>query len=243
MPGADCDSDHAPVLCKLLVKLRKLKKPQLQTKFNIMKLKSDKEMKDQFVIEVKNRFDGLVELTEAEELFEKMKESLNEVMAHKVPKMQKKQHKKWMTEEILNLMEDRRKAKSNIDLYKTLNTQIKDKCNEAKEQWINEQCKEIENNLTVDSKYMHSKIKDIKGTKGYTASNCIKAKDGNLLMEREDVLNRWSEYIEDLFQDDRGEKTYNKERHGWTTNLKGGGQCRYQKNETWEGCRSRQHTN
>ena len=79
-----------------------------------------------------------------------MNESLNEVMADKVPKMQKKQHKKWMTEEILNLMEDRRKAKSNIDLYKTLNTQIKDKCNEAKEQWINEQCKEIENNLTVD---------------------------------------------------------------------------------------------
>ena len=38
----------------------------------------------------KNRFDGLVELTEAEELFEKMKESLNEVMADKVPKMQKK---------------------------------------------------------------------------------------------------------------------------------------------------------
>ena len=25
-------------------------------------------------------------------------------------------------------------------------------------------------------------------------------------MEREDVLNRWSDYIEDLFQDDRGEK-------------------------------------
>ena len=51
--------------------MRKLKKPQLQTKFNIMKLKSDKEMKDQFVIEVKNRFDGLVELTEAVELCEK----------------------------------------------------------------------------------------------------------------------------------------------------------------------------
>ena len=33
--------------------------------------------------------------------------------------MQKKHHKKWMTGEILNLMEDRRKAKSNIDLYKT----------------------------------------------------------------------------------------------------------------------------
>ena len=141
-----------------------------------MKLKSDKELKDQFVIEVKNRFYGLFELTEAGELFEKMKESLNKVMADKVPKMQKKQHKKWMTKDILNLMEDRRKAKSSIDLYKTLNTQIKDKCNETKEQWINEQCKEIENNLTVDSKYMHSKIKDIKGPKWCTALHPIVSK-------------------------------------------------------------------
>ena len=54
-----------------------------------MKLTSDKELKDQFVIEVKNRFDGLVELTEAEELFEKMQESPYEVMGDKVPKMQK----------------------------------------------------------------------------------------------------------------------------------------------------------
>ena len=39
---------------------------------------------------MKNKVDGLVELTEAEELFENLKESLNEVMADKVPKMQKK---------------------------------------------------------------------------------------------------------------------------------------------------------
>ena len=81
---------------------------------------------------------------EKKNCLKKMKDSLNEVMADKVPKMQKKTHKKWMTEEILNLMEDRCKAKSN------------------------------------------------KGTKGCTASNCIKAKG--------------KEYIEDLFQDDRGEK-------------------------------------
>ena len=66
-----------------------------------------------------------------------------------------------MTEEILNLMEDRRKAIFNIDLYKTLNTQIKDKCNEAKEQWINQQCKEIENNLICILKSKTSK--ELKG--------------------------------------------------------------------------------
>ena len=108
-----------------------------------------KQLKDQFVIEVQNRFYGLVEVTEAAELFEKMKESLKEVMADKVPKMQKNQHKKWMTEEILYLMKDSSKANSIIDLYKTLNTQIKDTCNEAKELWINGQCKQSDSGQQI----------------------------------------------------------------------------------------------
>ena len=53
---------------------------------------------------ISTRFYGLVELTEAEELFEKMKESLNEVMADKVPKMQKKNPQE---------MDDRRDSKLN----------------------------------------------------------------------------------------------------------------------------------
>lgn len=35
---------------------------------------------------------------------------------------------------------------------------------------------------------------------------CIKAKHSTSLLEQEQILERWDEYIEDLFYDDRGEK-------------------------------------
>ena len=87
-----------------------------------------------------------------------------------------------------------------------LNKAVKKKCNEAKEKWINEQCQEIEQNKHLDSKYMHSKIKEVSGKQSCTSTNCIKSKDGTVLMDKEDVLNRWSEYIGELFKDNRGER-------------------------------------
>ncbi|GFN94140.1 endonuclease-reverse transcriptase [Plakobranchus ocellatus] len=61
----------------------------------------------------------------------------------------------------------------------------------------------------MDSKFMHAKIKDVSGKKIKCSSpGCIKPKDGTMLilMEKMEILNRWSEYVEDLFRDDRCEK-------------------------------------
>ena len=53
---------------------------------------------------------------------------------------------------------------------------------------------------------MHEKIKEATGKSFCTRSGCIKAKDGSIIMERERILDRWSEYIKDLFEDERGNK-------------------------------------
>ena len=74
-------------------------------------------------------------------------------METRIPKKAKKEHKKWMNKEILELMEERRKSKSDQVKYKMLNKEVKKKCNEAKEKWINEQFQEIEQNQHLDSKY------------------------------------------------------------------------------------------
>ncbi|GFO39078.1 endonuclease-reverse transcriptase [Plakobranchus ocellatus] len=59
----------------------------------------------------------------------------------------------------------------------------------------------------MDSKFMHAKIKDVSGKKIKCSSpGCITSKDGTMLMEKMEILNRWSEYVEDLFKDDRCEK-------------------------------------
>ena len=36
-------------------------------------------------------------------------------------------------------------------------------------------------------------------------STCIKAKNGDILMMKQEILDRWTEYIEELFDDERGE--------------------------------------
>ncbi|GFN94669.1 craniofacial development protein 2-like [Plakobranchus ocellatus] len=138
-----------------------------------------------------------------------MENSPNDVIEENVPKKDKtKEHKKWINKEILDFMEERRKSKSVEAKYKDLNRNINIKCKAAKEEWINQQCQEIEQKLNVDSKFMHAKIKDVSGKKIKCSSpGCIKSKDGTMLMEKNEILNRWSEYVEDLFNDDRYKKT------------------------------------
>ncbi|GFO14237.1 endonuclease-reverse transcriptase [Plakobranchus ocellatus] len=93
-------------------------------------------------------------------------------------------------------MEERRKSKD-------LNRNIKIKCNAAKEEWINQQCQDIEQKLNIDSKFMHAKIKDISGKKiKCNSPGYIKSKDGKMLMEKKEVLNRWSKCVEDDFKDE-----------------------------------------
>ena len=77
---------------------------------------------------------------------------------------------------------------------------MKKRCHEAKEHWINTQCEEIEANTGVNSKTVHQEIKEVRGKK----AGCIRSKGGDILMEKEDILNRWSEYITELYHDERG---------------------------------------
>ena len=103
-------------------------------------------------------------------------------------------------------METRRKSKHKDIEYSRLNKKIKKKCNEAKESFLNNQCKEIESKWNKNSKFVHEKIKEVTCKSFCTRSGCIKAKDGSIIMEKERILNRWSEYIKDLFEDEEGHK-------------------------------------
>ena len=51
---------------------------------------------------------------------------------------------------------------------------------------------------------MHTKIKE--ATRKYktcSSANCIEAKDGTIIMEKEKILERWKEYICELFENNR----------------------------------------
>ena len=199
MPGADCGNDHMPVVATMKIKLKKTtKENKTAPKAQLNMLEKD-EMMNKYSINLKNKFSGLEQLIMAEERWQMMKENMLESAKEHIPVTKRK----WMTSEILDFMEERRKAKSDEQKYRELDNQVEKKCNEAKEHWINTQCEEIEANK-VNSKTVHQKIKEVTGKKVAAKTGCIQSKDGDILMEKENILNRWSEYITELYHDDIG---------------------------------------
>ena len=116
-----------------------------------------------------------------------------------VPRKMKVKNKEWMTEEIMKMIDKRRNEKRNCDRYRELNKAVRIKCREEK--WWNERCAEIES--CPFTAYTQTKTPK---RKTCSSSGCLKAKNGNILMEKDDIQQRWEEYIGDLFHDMRGEK-------------------------------------
>src|SRR3989442_1354814 len=51
------------------------------------------------------------------------------------------------------------------------------------------------------SQLMYQKIKELR-PKGNRGSQTIKSKQGNVLMEKDEVMERWAEYVEELYKDE-----------------------------------------
>ena len=112
--------------------------------------------------------------------------------------------KAWITEEILDLMEERRVLKyKSEEIYKELDRRMKQRCKERKEQCLRERCEEIEKLEKSDSRLMAVKIRELTGKRGATRSSIIKDKYGNILTERVEAIKRWEEYVKELKGDTR----------------------------------------
>src|SRR2546425_829248 len=105
-------------------------------------------------------------------------------------------------------MEERRICKNMKaeEQYKRLKNEIRKLCREAKDK-INyeDKCKEIEMLDKAHSQLMYQKIKELR-PKGNRGLQTIRGKQGNALVEKDEVMERWAEYVEELYRDEtRGE--------------------------------------
>ena len=102
-------------------------------------------------------------------------------------------------------MGKRRQAKCNNENYEAIHKEIRNKCDEAKENWIKEKCKEIELHQRSTPKVMYRNIEEIIGKRTCSSTGCLKTKEGSIIMDKEKILERWAEYIGELFEDNRKE--------------------------------------
>ena len=104
----------------------------------------------------------------------------------------------WLSEEALQIAEERRevKGKGEKERYTQLNAEFQRIARKDKKVFLNEQCKEIEeNNRMGKTRDLFKKIGDIKGS--FHAMMCmIKDRNRKDLTEAEEIKKRWQEYTE-----------------------------------------------
>ena len=120
----------------------------------------------------------------------------------------KKPRKPWVTAEMLEKMEERRKWKSvnteeGREKYRSLNNQLRHATDRAREQWWTEQCDELEQvGRSGRMDLLYRKASELTKTKRKSQNTQIRNKDGTLLTKAIQVQDRWKEYIEDLYDKD-----------------------------------------
>ena len=116
-----------------------------------------------------------------------------------IPKKKKCKKAKWLSEEALQIVEKRREAKGEKEIYTHLNSEFQRIARRDKKAILSYQCKEIEeNNRMGKTRDLFKKIRDAKGTY-YAKTGAIKDRNGMDPTEAEDIKKRWQEYTEKLY--------------------------------------------
>ena len=114
------------------------------------------------------------------------------------------QRGKLLSEEDLQIAEERRKAKGRgeKERYTHLNAAFQRLARRDKKAFLSDQCKEIEeNNRMGKTRGLFKKMRDTKGT-FHAKMGSIKDRSGMDLTEAEDIKKRWQEYMEELYKKD-----------------------------------------
>ena len=109
-----------------------------------------------------------------------------------------------MSEEALQIAVNRMevKGKGEKERYTHLNAEFQRIARKDKKAFLNDQCKEIEeNNRMEKTRDLFKKIKDTKGI-FHAKIGTIKDRNGMDLTEAEDIKKRWQEYTEELCKKD-----------------------------------------
>ena len=139
-------------------------------------------------------------------LRDSIKESAVKVVGYKT---EKEPRKPWVSQEMVNKMEERRKWKNvntetGKEKYRQLNNQLRRETEKAKDNWWKEECNALEELArTGKTEKMYNKVSRLTWTKEKTTKGShIKDNKGMLLTEPDEIRNRWKEYIEVLYDKD-----------------------------------------
>ena len=151
-PGADCGRDHELLIAKFRLKLKKVGKTTRPFRYDLNQIPYN------YTVEVRNIIKGL-DLTD--------KVPVQEAGIKTIPKKKKYKKAEWLSEEALQIAEERREAKGKREkeIYTHLNAEFQRIARRDKKGFLSDECKEIEeDNRMGKTRDLFKKIRDTKGT-------------------------------------------------------------------------------
>lgn len=208
-PGCDINSDHNPVVITLRVKLKTIKRPKPVNRIDWNNASEEKkEQYKEYVDKQLNAGNGMRDNPPRGNIEQRWL-TIRNVMTRggedAIGKERKKGKKPWMTEEILALMEKRRKYKSRNELeYRRINKEIGTQIKEAKEKWLSDQCDEVEK-LQEQHRYreLHQKIRNVTGLCKPKQVSLIVNENNEVELDPDKQKQIWERYLKQLFGDRR----------------------------------------
>ena len=206
-PGADIGSDHDLLMTTFHIRLKRISKPKpTRIKFVIEKLK-DPDVAKAFKAMIGGTFAPLIMLDDKYTDVNLLTNTFNKIVtdtASDILGKHRRTKKNWATADILHLCDKRKVLKrrkcdpEGAAKYREVNRKIKQDMRRTKDNWIAEQCCNIEDSLSKNNiKKAYQIVKDLTSVKkGITTT--IQDKSGKCLTEEQQILNRWTEYCTEL---------------------------------------------
>jgi hypothetical protein len=211
--AADCDSDHYLVMAKVKERLAVNKQRSQRfnmERFNLKKL-NDVEGKEQFRVEVSNRFVALKGLDTEVEIngaWETIRENIKISAKENLGYFEFKKHKPWFDNGCSELLDQRKQAKLqwledpseiNGDNLNNVRREASRHFRDEKREYLKDKI----NELAMKSKKKKNTRDLYRGINGFKrgyqpGNNLVKDENGDLLTDSHNSLNRWKNYFSQL---------------------------------------------
>lgn len=209
LPGADIESDHNPLCANVKLRLSKSKKKKATKRID-PKLLKDADTKSSFEQHLNDQLTNSSNSEDVEEMWSSIKESFKTANNAFLLQPRVTAKNEWMTENILQLMENRRKCKvsGDRDGYTSYQRGVRNEIRLAKEKWLTERCEEAENFVRLgDSFHLHKKVKEIAGIYNKRPTTTLRNDQNEPIIDPDELQETWKSYVSSLFSDDRTQST------------------------------------
>ena len=200
LPGADIGSDHQLLIANFRIKLKSIRNAAKPCRFDLQGID------DRYRVETKNQFQALMTKEEEctpDELWLNIKDSVLVAAKKYVPKKKKKKSSPWLSQEVIDLADERRQLKEaglqGSQMYRLMSSEVQRKSRRDRNDYIKKVCQELEEHSgNNSSRELYQCVNKLTNSSTSRLA-IIKDKDGKVLTEDEDIKNRWKSYCEDLY--------------------------------------------